>query len=200
MNKSDFVNKLKSKLSELPEQELEERLSFYSEMIDDRIEEGASEEEAVAEIGSVDNIAAQIIADIPLGKLVKSRIKPKRILKAWEIICLALGSPIWLSLGIALVAVIFSVYAALFAVLVALWAVELCLAVCSVAAILSGIIFIATSTSFTALSTLCIGLVGLGTTILVFFCCKKASQGIFKLTKNILFKIKKQFVNRENTK
>ena len=100
MDKQEFLSKLRAKLFGLPQKELEERLSFYSEMIDDRIEEGLSEETAVKELGTVDVVAGQIIAEIPLSKLVKERIKPKRALNVWEIVLLAIGSPIWLSLMI----------------------------------------------------------------------------------------------------
>lgn len=100
MDKQEFLSKLRAKLSGLPQKELEERLSFYSEMIDDRIEEGLSEEDAVKELGTVDEVAGQVIAEIPLSKLVKERIKPKRALNVWEIVLLAIGSPIWLSLMI----------------------------------------------------------------------------------------------------
>ena len=100
MDKQEFLSKLRAKLFGLPQKELEERLSFYSEMIDDRIEEGLSEETAVKELGAVYEVAGQIIAEIPLSKLVKERIKPKRALNVWEIVLLAIGSPIWLSLMI----------------------------------------------------------------------------------------------------
>ena len=60
---------LRAKLCSLPEQDVEERINFYTEMIDDRMEEGLSEEQAVAEIGSVDVIAQQVLADVPLAKL-----------------------------------------------------------------------------------------------------------------------------------
>ena len=55
MNKQEFVERLRKGLSGLPQDDIEERLTFYSEMIDDRMEEGLSEEEAVGEIGSVDD-------------------------------------------------------------------------------------------------------------------------------------------------
>ena len=61
MTKTEFVLELTSKLSLLPWEEVEDRISFYVEMIDDRMEDGLSEEEAVAAVGSVDEIAAQII-------------------------------------------------------------------------------------------------------------------------------------------
>ncbi len=52
MNKREFLQKLENGLSGLPREDIEQRLSFYAEMIDDRIEDGFSEEEAVAGIGT----------------------------------------------------------------------------------------------------------------------------------------------------
>ena len=62
MDKAQFLEELKRRLSGLPQSELEERLLFYSEMIDDRVEDGLTEEEAVAGIGSVDALVEQIMA------------------------------------------------------------------------------------------------------------------------------------------
>ena len=59
MNKTEFLAALERALSGLPEQDVQERLAFYGELIDDRVEEGLSEEEAVKERGSVDEIAKQ---------------------------------------------------------------------------------------------------------------------------------------------
>ena len=54
MNKQAFLERLRKALSGLPPKEQEERITFYSEMIDDRMEEGLSEEEeAVASIGTI---------------------------------------------------------------------------------------------------------------------------------------------------
>ena len=47
MNKEEFLNALRSALAGLPQEDIEERLAFYSESIDDRVEdrvEGASKE------------------------------------------------------------------------------------------------------------------------------------------------------------
>ena len=44
MNKQEFLAKLQTNLSGLPEKEVQDSLGFYSEMIDDRMEEGLSEE------------------------------------------------------------------------------------------------------------------------------------------------------------
>ena len=67
MTKLEFALELTGPLSFLPWEETEERVNFYSEMIDDRMEEGFSEEEAVAQIGSVEEIAAQIVKSLLRG-------------------------------------------------------------------------------------------------------------------------------------
>ena len=47
MNKQEFLARLQKGLSGLPGEEIEEHLAFYSEMIDDRMEDGIPEETAV---------------------------------------------------------------------------------------------------------------------------------------------------------
>ncbi len=42
---------LENGLKSLPQEDVKERLGFYSEIIDDRMEEGNSEQEAIASIG-----------------------------------------------------------------------------------------------------------------------------------------------------
>ena len=127
MNKSDYLNSLESKLSKLPKIEVNERIAFYSEMIDDLMEEGLSEEQAIERIGSVDKITSQITEEIPLGKIIIDKLKPKRKLSTLEIILLVVGSPIWGALLLSLFAVIFSTYVCLWAGIVTLWAVSVCL-------------------------------------------------------------------------
>ena len=85
MSKQQFLAELRTALAGLPQDDIEERLNFYGEMIDDRMEEGLTESEALEGIGSVSDIAEQTLAEIPLTKLVKERIAPKRSLRGWEI-------------------------------------------------------------------------------------------------------------------
>ena len=93
MSKQEFLAQLRKGLSGLPQDDIEERLTFYGEMIEDRKEEGLSEEEAVSAVGNVDEIVEQVVAEVPLVKIAKERIKSKRRLSAGEIVLLALGSP-----------------------------------------------------------------------------------------------------------
>ena len=69
MLKTAFLEALQSGLAGLPQQDIEERLAFYGEMIDDRMEEGLSEEEAVDAIGPVDRVINEIVAQTPLTKM-----------------------------------------------------------------------------------------------------------------------------------
>ncbi len=197
MKKQEFLAALKRRLSGLPKNDAQERLNFYSEIIDDRIEEGLSEEDAVSEIGSVDEISSQIIADIPFSKIAKERIKPKRRLKAWEILLLALGSPIWLSLLIAAIAVALSLYAVLWTVIVSLWAVFASLAACCFAGVVAGIGLALGEYGLTGICIMGAGLACAGLAIFLFFGCKAATKGSLLLTKKIALGVKKRFVKKE---
>ena len=130
MERLDFLLQLRERLSCLPQSDTEERLTFYNEMIDDLMEEGLSEQEAVAQIGNVNEIASQILQDTPLSTLVKERIKPKKRLKPWQILLLAVGSPLWVSLLTAAFAVGISLYAVLWVLVICLWAVFASVAAC----------------------------------------------------------------------
>ena len=83
MNKTELLNSLRESLCGLPEEELTKSLDFYSEMIDDRIEDGMSEDEAVAAMGEPQEIADKILSAVSLPKLVKEKVRPDRKLKAW---------------------------------------------------------------------------------------------------------------------
>lgn len=200
MNKQEFLTQLRKGLSGLPQDDIEERLAFYSEMIDDRMEDGLSEEAAVSEIGNVDEIISQIITDIPLAKLVKEKIKPKRTLSAWEIVLLTLGCPIWLSLLIAAVAVIFSIYIVIWSAVVCLWSIEASLVVCSLVGILSATVFVFKGNGLAGIAMLGVGIACTGLSIFLFFGCKSVTKGILLLTKKMALGIKSLFVGKENVK
>lgn len=200
MSKQEFLAELKARLSGLPQSDIEERLTFFGEMIDDRIEEGLAEEEAVSEIGTVDEVVSQIVAETPLTKLVKERVKPRRTLRAWEIVLLVLGSPIWFSVLIAVFAVIFAVYVAIWSVIISLWAILASLAVSSLAAVAAALVFAFNGNWLTGAVMLGAGIFCAGLTILLFFGCKAATKGVLLLTKNIALGIKSLLVGKEGVK
>ena len=197
MSKQEFLEQLRKGLSCLPKTDIDERLTFYSEMTDDRIEEGLSEDQAVEAVGTTDEIVAQIIADTPLSKIAKERIKPKRRLKVWEFVLLAVGSPIWVSLGIAAIAVILSVYVSLWSVIISLWSVFVSLVACAIGGVISCIFFAISGKSYSGFAMLSAGIVCAGLSIFMFYGCKMATKGIIILTKKIAVWIKNCFIKKE---
>lgn len=197
MTKQEFLAQLRKGLSGLPQDDIEERTMFYSEMIDDRIEESLSEEEAVLAVGAIDEIVAQAVADIPLAKIAKERIKPKRQLKVWEIILLALGSPIWLSLGFAAIVVMFSLYIVAWSLIISMWAVFGSLLCCVPAGLIAGIRLAFIGNLLAGIAMLAVGIVCAGLSIFTFYGCKAATKGILQFTKKITLLIKKCFIKEE---
>ena len=181
----------------MPEREVEERLSFYVEMIDDRIEDGRTEQEAVAELGPLDEIAAQIVADIPLLQIAKKRIKPTRRLKAWEIVLLAVGSPVWASLLIAALAVLIALYASFWAIIVSLWAAFGSLAGCAFGGVVSGLALSMGANVPAGLALIGAGAVCAGLSVLLFFACKAATKGLVVLASKTVLAVKRCLIKKE---
>lgn len=197
MNKQEFLTQLRKELSVLPQKDIEEYLTFYTEMIEDRIEEGLSEEEAVSAVGSLEEIVKQIVSDTSLIKIAKERIKQKRQIKAWEIVLLILGSPIWLSLGIAVFAVVLSLYIVLWSLIVSVWAIFASTVACCIGGVLSCIVFTLSGNSISGFAILSAGIVCAGLSIFMFYGCKTATNGILILTKKIAIWIKNCFIKKE---
>ena len=198
MNKLDFILTLRGRLENLPQEDVEDRLRFYMEMIEDRMEEGLSEEAAVAELGTVEEISAQIIADIPLAKLVKERVKLKRRLHTGEFLLLVLGFPVWLPLLISAAAVVLSLYISLWTVLISLWAVLVSVAACAVGCVLAGAVlgFVRGPIGAAVIGA---GLVCAGLAVFLFFGCKMATKGTLVMTKKVVLRMKHSFAGKERT-
>lgn len=196
MTKQEFLSSLSQGLNGLPRNDIEERLGFYGEMIDDRIEEGFSEVEAVEGIGSVEKIISQIIADTPLLKIAKEKIKPKRRLKVLEFVLLILGSPIWLSLLIAVFAVAFSLYISIWSLLVSLWAVFASIIACAFSGITAGIGIAVSGKTPIGIALIGVGIICAGLSILLFFGSLSATNGVCILTKKACLWTKNCFINK----
>lgn len=200
MDKQEFLAQMRHGLSGLPQCDLEERLSFYEEMIDDRMEEGLSEEEAVAAVGPVGEIVDQIVVEMPLTKLVKEKIKPKHALRAWEIVLLVLGSPIWFSLLVAALAVVLSFYGVIWSVILSLWAVEAALALSAVGGVVLGVVLSCQGNALPGLAVTGAGLACAGLSIFLFFGCKEVTRLLLAMTGKLILGVKNRFVKREETK
>ncbi len=197
MNKQEFLEELGKQLSGLPRDDIEERLAFYGEMIDDRIEEGLSEEEAVSLIGPIGEIVSQTVSDVPLTKIVKERVRPKRTLKGWEIALIILGFPLWFPLLLAFCSVVFSLYVVLWSLIVSLWAVELSFLLSSLASLVASVVLYLSGNPVYGTALLGIALVFAGLSVFLFFGCLAASKGTARLTKKMFLRMKTRFVKKE---
>ena len=168
-------------------------------MIDDRTEEGMTEEDAVNEMGSIDGIVEQIISDIPLSRFVKEKMKPKRRLSAWETALLVLGAPVWLPLLIAVFAVLLSLYIVLWSVIISLWAAFVSLALSALGVAAAGAAFAFGTGRLAGIAMLGAGAVCAGLSVFLFFGCKAASKGTVFLTKKLTLGIKRSFIGKGRT-
>ena len=195
MSKSEFLDVLRKELKALPPEDVDESLNFYSEMIDDRMDEGLSEEDAVASVGSVREIAAQIFADAETVKSSasergqgdkRSRKAPsKKSVDDWKIILLALGSPIWLPLLLSASSVILALVAVLWSLVVTVWAVFAGLCGGLLGGIAAGVVLLCTAHVFAGLGLMGAGLLCGGLAIFLFFGCLAATKGAARLTKAV---------------
>ncbi len=194
MQKQEFLAQLKKRLAGLPKKDLEDRLAFYEESIEDRKAEGKSEEEAVAEIGTVDEVVQQIAADTPLVKLVKEKTKPKRALRAWEIVLLILGFPLWFPLLLVGLVLFLVAYLLVWIGVIVTYAIEAALLTTSVGGIITFFMtFIEGQPNIAALGY---SLAGAGGALLFVFACVWATRGTLKLSKRILIGIKTSFIGK----
>lgn len=123
MNKQQYLTRLESLLACLPQEMRAESIAFYAEMIDDRMEEGLTEEEAVAALETPGAAAEAILDDLPAvpRAMAKTRRKSKALL--WTL--LIVGAVVWVPLLIAFLAVALCVYACIWILVACLWIVSI---------------------------------------------------------------------------
>ena len=197
MTKVEFISKLRSRLKSLPKKEIEERLSFYSEIIDDFIEEGISEEDATTKLGDIEKIYQSIVFEITQAK-IKSNEKGIDRSNITKTVLLILGSPIWLSLIISAFAIVISLYAVLWSLIVSAWSVFGALVGCAAGGIIGAIIIAATSNLATGAMLIASALICLGLAIFAFYGCRAATKGTAILSAKAFHAIIRLFKRRRN--
>ena len=203
MNKNEFLSCLRRSLSMLPKEEIDNRVNFFAEIIDDNIESGMSEAEAVSKIESVESIAAQIIAErsqsLTQDKNNTSDPQEKRTknLSAGMITLLILGSPIWISLIAALFAILISLPASVFSVVISFWAAFVSICAVAVCGIPLGVILFFTGSVSDGF--LCIGcaVFSAGLSVFAFLFCKFLTKYTLIFTKWLVFETKRIFAKEK---
>ncbi len=192
MKKEEFLKELEKSLKGLPKEDIDERLEFYSESIDDRVEEGKTEDEAIADIGSVDSVVNQIIKETSLTKIVKEKYSPKRKMSGLEILILILGFPLWFPLLITCGVLVLVAYLLLWILVIVTYAVEIGLVSYGVVGIYAA--FNTMGTADFNVKYIAIALLGFGLACLFIFACAGATKVSFRIAKHVLLGIKKKLI------
>lgn len=196
MNKAEFLAALRDRIKGLSSEDIAERVAFYREAIEDRMEDGLTEEEAVEQMGSVEDIAERIMRDIP----APHPVKPKRQLGAVEIVLLILGSPIWISLIAAGFSVAISLYAVIWSAVISLYAVGVSVAACALAGVVGTVLFCVADRVVVGLALLAMALFCAGFSIFTFIGCKYLTKAAAFLTKLSTKWIVRLFSGKEGKK
>ncbi len=201
MNKKEFLANLKFKIRKLPKSDIEESLDYYSEIIDDSMEDGLSEQEAIEKLGDIDKIASQILMDKNLSTTSTSSSSTSsrlsRPLRAWEIVLLVIGSPLWLPLLLAILSLIFVIYLLIWVIEIMIYAVFISFVFSFFTSIVQSIILLFSGNFIQSLLSFSTGLILLGLSILMFFASYKTTLFIIESHKKLFYKIKMKATQKE---
>lgn len=201
MNKTEFLNELKKQISEYSVEETEKFMEYYAEMIDDRVENGMTEAEAVASLGTVDSIANQIKCELPITTLVKQKVKEKtkgKEIPAWTIILLILGFPLWGGVAIFILGMFIMFYSLIWTMDITLWSVVLSLGAGTISGLIGFFVSLFRLSFGSAVFYLGAGMLCGGLGIFVFLGTLLVTKGIIHGTKRCFLWIKQAIVGKEN--
>ncbi|MBE6882057.1 MAG: DUF1700 domain-containing protein [Ruminococcaceae bacterium] len=201
MNKIQFIAELKNRLSSLPPCDINKFIDYYSEMIDDRIEDGLSEEEAVNDLGNIENIVSQIFSEYPEKTEVYSPAEKtvssgKKLSSSWIVLIAVLTSPIWIPLISSAASVVFSVIISVAAIMIVLYALDFAFAVCGITSVVASIPLLLQLEVFQSGMCFGLGLICIGLSILLFFGANWFTKQTVKFFKYIFRKTNELFKKR----
>lgn len=119
MTRDEFLGRLGELLACLPEDQVEETKAFYAEAIADRMEDGMSEEEAVAAMGAPGEVAEATLDDLPAVPRAIARTRRRSTALLW--VLAIVGSPVWAPLLLAFAAVAVSIYFCIWVLALCIW-------------------------------------------------------------------------------
>lgn len=155
MTKLEYLKKLKRALRQVKTGERNKSLAYFSECIDDRMEDGVPEQDAVAELESVEAAAERIIAEAEAS----GQLKPRR--SVWEVALIVLGFPLWFPILLLIVILALTFYALAWVVLGVLFLLSVVLVLGGAAGVFSLFALLGANPT-AAFASLAVGLAGAG--------------------------------------
>ncbi|MBS1348539.1 MAG: DUF1700 domain-containing protein [Firmicutes bacterium] len=199
MDKRTFLDGLRTALVSLPASEIDKTVAYYEEMIDDRIEDGMSEEEAVASMEPIGVLAQRIINDTPAVNRAVRKAKQSSVPAVIWVLLAILGLPIWLPLMCLAFGLIISVFALLFGLIISLIAIVLGLSIGGIVGIVFALCHLGVS-GMSAVFAVGLCLIGIGLGILLAFPIAYLIKGIWSGIKALGRKIGSLFTRQEAAK
>ena len=163
MNRIQFIDKLAKRLSKLPKKELKETIDYYYEIIDDKVSEGMSEDEAINSLGSIEEIVNSILPE------QKETVKEKSN---------------WKTIVLSLIAGAFAVYVSLWAIVISLGAASLATLVSSLVSIY-GFIDLFNGNIGSGLTYVSMSIGSIGLSFILYFLTIQSGKLLVILTKKI---------------
>ncbi len=194
MTKNAYLSELADRLRQLPQSEIDKSIAYYSEIIDDRMEEGCSEEEAVNGLEAPVTAAERILQDAPLGMLVRERIRPKQAVSGWIIALMVIGFPVWFPLLLAAAGIVFAMYVVVWSLVFAFFASTFAVGTASLAVLITAFVRAGEGAGL-IFALLGVGLLGIGCFILMGLATWMAASGVVRLTAALIRSLKMKLIH-----
>ena len=175
MTKNEFTRELKGRINHLPKAERKKILQYYYEMISERMEDGMTEAEAIDALGNLDEL---------LSEYTPVSGEPRRTskLRAWHIIMLIIGAPLWIPLVAVMLCLILVFYIIIWAFVIIFYAIFVALAACGFALSFAGFAGLFTGGVPYFLALMGAGLFVSGVAIFWLLACNAFAKAMAKLT------------------
>lgn len=181
MSKEEFLGSLNRLLKSLGKSEREKSLSYYNEIIDDYMEDGYTEEQAVEQIGNPGLIAQEILEE----QQSQMKAPMSRGTKVLVAVLLVLGFPLCGSLMLAGFCIVLSAVLLVLSAYIVIWCIPLCTGAASVAGLILSVVSMG-GAAVIVFQNSAAGVIQLGVGML--------SAGIFILTGLLTWVLGKYFV------
>lgn len=202
MNKQEFFEELTLRLDSLPKSEIQKSIAYYEEIIDDRIEDGMTEDNAIKALGHVDDIAQNIMYDLSIPQLMKAKVnvskKNASNKRLWLTLAI-LGSPFWLPVLLAFALTVFSLYLTVWSVIVSLYSVIIALGISCLSGIIVGIAFLFVKSVPVGLCYIGAGICCGALTLFIVKAVNLSTKKLVKFSAHIIRKVKSLFITKKGS-
>ena len=141
MNSAEYIYKLERRLKNIPKEEREDAIAYYSEFFQDAGEEET--EKIIERIGSPSQVATGIRADIAARELETGEPRVRKgVYAAWLAVLGVFALPVALPIGIAGIVIVFAILISIGAVYLSLAVSALAMTVAGIATAIVGLIII----------------------------------------------------------